>query len=132
MDPQQEMFIAIREAAVSLFGEGHVYDGRLPPEGTPYPFVYLAANTWTDDTGNKSVIRGRNHQTIHVWHNNVRERGTVSDMLYRLKIAIMNIRHTDRYGWMYRTSTQQILEDNTTKQPLLHGVLEAEHELLGG
>ena len=40
MDPQQELFTALLIAARE---QGYdVYDGALPPEDTPYPFVYLA------------------------------------------------------------------------------------------
>ena len=42
MDPQQELFLAVRERLIDLFGEGSVYDTFLPLEGTVYLFVYLA------------------------------------------------------------------------------------------
>ena len=42
MDPQQELF---SELLVKIKELGYdVYDGFLPPEGTPYPFIYLADN----------------------------------------------------------------------------------------
>ena len=44
MDPQQELFSAVLMALKEKYedtGVG-VYDTDLPPEDTPYPFVYLA------------------------------------------------------------------------------------------
>lgn len=42
MDPQQELFTALLEKLRDEFGEDKVFDGFLPPENTPYPFIYLA------------------------------------------------------------------------------------------
>ena len=42
MDPQQEIF---SELFKRIKEDGYdVYDGFLPPDNTPYPFVYLADN----------------------------------------------------------------------------------------
>lgn len=40
MDPQQELFTKLLTEIKALGYD--VYDGFLPPDGTPYPFVYLA------------------------------------------------------------------------------------------
>ena len=78
MDPQQELFT---ELLLRLKEKGYdVYDTFLPPEGTPYPFIYLADSQQTDDS-NKTAIFGNVYQTINVWHNNPRQRGTVSGIL---------------------------------------------------
>lgn len=78
MDPQQEFFT---ELFLWLKEKGYdVYDGFLPPEGAVYPFIYLADSQQTDDV-NKMAVFGNVYQTIHVWHNNPMQRGTVSGML---------------------------------------------------
>ena len=77
MDPQQELFTKLLTEIKALGYD--VYDGFLPPDGTPYPFVYLADSQQTDDA-NKTAVFGNVYQTIHVWHNNPRQRGTVSKM----------------------------------------------------
>ena len=84
MDPQQELFTQIRMMLVRLFGEDKVYDSFLPPDGTPYPFVYLA-DSWEDDDANKSAVFGMVTQTVHVWHNDPHKRGTVSSMMMQIK-----------------------------------------------
>ena len=127
MDPQQELFTAVRQMLVGLFGEDSVHDGMLPPEGTPYPFVYLG-DTVQDDTPNKSAVFGRVSLTIHVWHNDPHQRGTVSEMLLQIKTVLRGIEHTKNFGWMVDGINQQILPDNTTTQPLLHGIVQSGHK----
>lgn len=123
VDPQQELFTRLN---LDLKALGYdVYDGFLPPENTPYPFVYLGNSQQTDEE-NKSAVFGKVHQKIHVWHNNPKQRGTVSAMLLDVKTVLRKIGHTANFAWTVRNITQNILADNTTKTPLLHGVIEAD------
>lgn len=58
MDPQQELFSAVLMALKEKYedtGVG-VYDTDLPPEDTPYPFVYLA-DCSESDQATKNEIR---------------------------------------------------------------------------
>ncbi len=123
MDPQQELFTALLLRLKDLGYD--VYDTFLPPEGTPYPFIYLADSRQTDDP-NKTAVFGNVYQTIHVWHNNPRQRGTVSKMLLDIKKVCYRLEHTENFAWMAQNVNQRILPDNTTKTPLLHGLLEVE------
>ena len=123
MDPQQELFT---ELLTEIKKSGYdVYDGFLPPDGTPYPFIYLADSQQSDDA-NKTAVFGNVYQTIHVWHNNPRQRGTVSKMLLAIKSACRRLDHTENFAWNVRNVNQRILPDTTTKHPLLHGLLEIE------
>ena len=123
MDPQQELFT---ELLLRLKEKGYdVYDTFLPPEGTPYPFIYLADSQQTDDS-NKTAIFGNVYQTINVWHNNPRQRGTVSGILLDIKEICYRLEHTANFAWMVQNMNHRILPDNTTKTPLLHGLLEVE------
>lgn len=123
IDPQQEIFTQTKLALEAL---GYsVYDGVLPPEGTPYPFVYLG-DCRQNDEANKSAVLGRVYLTIHVWHNNPRQRGTVSEMLLNIKTACRKIDRTKNRAWSVRGMNSRIIPDNTTKSPLLHGVIEVE------
>lgn len=123
MDSQQELFTELLLQIRSLGYD--VYDGFLPPEGTPYPFVYLGDNQQNDDA-NKTAVFGRVYQTIHVWSDNPKRRGEVSSMLLAIKQICRKMEHTANFAWMLQNADQRILPDNTTKQPLLHGVIEAE------
>lgn len=122
-DPQQELFT---ELLLKIKEQGYdVYDGFLPPEGTPYPFVYLGDCQQTDDA-NKSAVFGNVYQTIHVWSNTPKNRGTLSDILLVIKQICRRLEHTKNFAWYLRNVNQRVLPDNTTKEPLLHGILEVE------
>lgn len=121
-DPQQELFTAYK---LSLETMGYpVYDGELPPEGTPYPFFYLGDFRQSDQMY-KNAVTGTVYPTIHIFHNNVKQRGTVSEMLLDIKWTIYSIAKTDSFNWLVQSVNTHILPDNTTKTPLLHGVVEA-------
>lgn len=124
MDPQQELFTVLLEKLRGEFGENQVFDGFLPPEDTPYPLIYLADARQTDSL-TKSCMIGSVSQTIHVWHNDPKKRGTVSGMLLKIKEVCAGLEHTENFGWAIRDMNTRIMPDTTTNQPLLHGVLEA-------
>ena len=123
IDPQQELFSRIKMDAEAM--DYDVYDGFLPPLDTPYPFVYLGDNQQTD-TDTKNAVIGRVHQIIHIWHNNPLQRGTVSAMAFGIKTACRNIRRSSNFAWEARNISSRIFPDNTTKTPLLHGVVEVD------
>lgn len=119
MEPQQMLFTYLLTA---LREKGYqVFDGALPPPGTPYPFIYLG-DSQTVDIRRKQVIQGTVYQTIHVWHNRADQRGTVSAMLLDIKTVCRELEHNS--GWLVAECSSQILPDNTTDVPLLHGVIE--------
>ena len=123
IDPQQEIFTALK---LKLEEKGYdVYDGFLPPDDTPYPFIYLAESQQIDNA-NKSAVFGNVFQTVKVWHNNTRQRGTLSQILLDIKTASREIRHTNNFAWNVRNINQRILPDNSTATPLLMGILDIE------
>ena len=122
-DPQQELFSML---LLSISSKGYdVYDGYLPPENTPYPFVYMGDMQQTDDA-NKTAVFGNVYQTIHVWSNKPQNRGALSKIMLEIKNICRNIDKTRNFSWCVKNVTQRIIPDNTTKTPLLHGVLEIE------
>lgn len=122
MDPQQELFTAVLVELRKRYPD-QVYDTFLPPEGTPYPFIYLADSVLTDKA-NKTAVFGNVSQTIHVWHDNPRQRGIVSQMLLQIKQICRHLEHTGNFSWSVQDLNQRILPDTTTNQPLLHGIVE--------
>ena len=118
MDIQQAIFTQL---LLDIKEKGYdTYDGELPPEDTPYPFVYLGSNTQSDNSTKAGYV-GTVSQMIHVWHDDTHKRGTVSAMLADIKGVCRDI--GNKYPVILSGITQNILEDNTTKKPLLHGVL---------
>lgn len=122
MDPQQELFSTLLLELKKQYPD-RVYDTFLPPEGTPYPFVYLADSILTD-IANKTAVFGNVSQTIHVWHDNPRQRGRVSQMLLQIKQICRRLEHTGNFSWSVKDLTQNIRPDTTTNQPLLHGIVD--------
>ena len=122
-DPQQELFSML---LLSISNKGYdVYDGFLPPENTQYPFVYMGDMQQTDDA-NKTAVFGNVYQTIHVWSNKPHNRGDLSKIMLEIKNICRNIDKTQHFSWFVKNVIQRIIPDNTTKTPLLHGVLEIE------
>ena len=124
MDPQQELFTALLLQLKEAF-PGKVYDGFLPPEDTPYPFVYLA-DSQLIDTEMKNAVTGTVYQTIDVWHSTPEKRGTVSAMLLQIKGICRKLEHTDSFAWLIHNIDQRVLPDTSTGKPLLRGRLEVE------
>ena len=123
MDAQQELFTAIK---LALEAKGYaVYDGAMPPERTPYPFIYLG-DFQQLDTERKNAVTGTVYPMIHVWHNQYTQRGTVSQMLLDIKNVCRSLQRTPNFAWLIRNVNTRIIADNTTKTPLLHGVVEAD------
>lgn len=123
MDAQQELFTALK---LGIEAKGYrVEDGVLPPEDTPYPFVYMG-DFRQADREHKNAVTGSVFPTIHLWHNNTRQRGTVSRMLLDIKAVCRSIDRTSNFAWLIRGVNSRIIPDNTTKTPLLHGVVELE------
>lgn len=115
MTAQQELFTYFKTQL-------NAYDGQLPPQGTPYPFYYLA-DTRQQFGSAKSNDYGYVTLVVHVWHNNYKQRGTVSVMMNNIIGMAGSLKETSTYTWsLIRNETeQQILADNTTNPPLMHG-----------
>lgn len=126
MDPQQELFTLLRVALVKEFGEGKVYDGKLPPGDTPYPFIYLGELS-ENDVMYKASIGGIVRITVHVWHDRPEMRGTLSQMMKQIKAAGISLQGKTRC-FDYRGASETVLPDSTTGQPLLHGVIELNYQ----
>jgi len=115
MTAQQELFTYFKTQL-------NAYDGQLPPKGTTYPFYYLA-DTRQQFGSAKSHDYGYVTLVVHVWHNDWKQRGTVSLMMNNIIGMAGTLEETSTYKWsLIRNETeQQILADNTTTPPLMHG-----------
>lgn len=134
MEAQQELFTTLLTKIRAKYeGQGvGVYDTFLPSEDVPYPFVYLADSQVVDDYGNKSMILGTISQTIKVWHDDPRKRGTFSAILTELKDIARSTTHTDNYSFVVRNIDQRILADDSTGTPLMYGILDIDFKIIGG
>lgn len=119
MDPQQELFSYLLVELKKLYPD-NVYDTFLPPDNTPYPFIYVGNSQLIDDA-NKSAVFGNVYQIIHVFHNNPKQRGTISKMLLDIKKVSRKLNHTTNFAWSLKNVSQDIMPDTSTSIPLLHG-----------
>ena len=115
MQAQQELFAYFKTQL-------NAYDGQLPLSGTQYPFYYLA-DTRQQFGSAKSQDYGYVTLVVHIWHNNDKQRGTLSAMMDNVINTAGSLNETSHYKWsLIRNETeQQILADNTTTPPLMHG-----------
>ena len=117
MDAQQEYFTALK---LALIEQGYdVYDNHLPPDNTPYPFIYLADSTQTG-MGAKAEFAGYIRQIVQVW-GTADQRGTISSIGMAVRETARKLRQTEHYAFNLIPSEteQRMLNDNTTKTPLM-------------
>lgn len=123
IDPQQELFTMLK---LALENKGYsVYDGKLPPEGTPYPFIYLRNSQLVNERV-KNGIFARIFQNLSVWHDNIRERGVVSSILLDVKRTFYEIEDNTKFAYSIENLSQTITNDDTTATPLIRGDIDAE------
>lgn len=122
LDPQQEVFITMRKAIEELDLDCGLYDTTLPPEGTAYPFVYMGF-TQQIDTRTKTQIIGTIYQDVDIWHDNPKQRGTVSAMALQIKSACLGLTATNHFSVDVSLNDQQILADKSTDITLLRCML---------
>lgn len=124
ISPEQAVFTAVRQACV-LTGY-NTYD-YLPRE-VDYPFIFVAEQFGNDIIDNKEDRTKAVQQTVHIYHNDYKKRGTTSNIM---ETIYQNVLSLERIGGrrFFMTKNQQVIPDSTTSIPLQHGILEFEFEL---
>ena len=118
MNPEQRVFVAVRKLCVGLFGQDSVYD-YIPPENTAFPFIRIGEQFKQNRRLHKNDLNGDTQITLHFWHDNVRQRGTLTKMMSDVENAVIN-----QYGVRGEDINTRVIDDNTTSVTLLHGILE--------
>lgn len=103
---------------VGIFGSDKVYDYN-PPEGTIYPFVRIGEVFKQNRRLHKQNLDGDIQVTLHFWHDNSRQRGTFTKMMYDAEVALI-----EQFGVRGEDINTRVMDDNTTSVTLLHGILE--------
>ena len=117
MNPEQRVFTEIRRICKSLYGEA-VYDYN-PPESTPYPFVHIGEFLSQNKRLHKENLNGDAQITLHFWHDNVRQRGTLTKMMSDVENAVII-----ELGVEAEDVNIKVLEDRSTAITLMHGIME--------
>lgn len=119
--PQSQIYNEIFKLSLSL---GYETFDFLPANSVEYPFVYVGEQ-FDVDTANKSTITGVVTQRIHVYHDYTM-RGELATMINKIKYELRELKSTDSFYIHIRGISSQLLQDNTTAQSLLHGIIEVE------
>lgn len=119
--PEQEIFDAIFSTCLNLGYRTYDY---LPPNGTQYPFVYIG-EVFQQDRHTKSGLFGDIQVTVHIY-NDRKKRKETTTMRDTIKNELYNLKRAGSINVMLKRGTGQILIDNSTSEPLLHGILELE------
>lgn len=105
-----------------------VYD-FLPPESAPYPFIFVGEQTGSGVFNNKDKRFISLMQTVHLYHNNYRQRGTVTSLLEQIRSECFKIDSVAGRNVVVREDNMQMITDNTTNTPLMHGIIDITYEI---
>lgn len=132
-DPGQIAFCRVRKIIEDMFGKFSTYDTVLPEVGTSYPFFYIGESFQNDELLKNSVV-GTINLTVHYWTDQVRARGKAVEEMRKFKSALYESENAlenedentsnDETKVHFLRATSRILADNSTANPLLHGVIE--------
>ena len=126
MSPAQELYSGLLVQLRNAF-PGRVWDDSMVvPEGTPYPFIQLGSTQDLADFRAKAAFFGRVSLMVHVWQNDPKKRGDLSALMFSVRRLAARLDATSSYGWCLSGCDEQVIPDNTTKEPLMHGVLSFE------
>ncbi|WP_339236899.1 hypothetical protein [Oceanobacillus sp. FSL W7-1281] len=124
--PDQSIYDAIYKISMQL---GYDTFNYLPDGKAPYPFVYVG-ETFNTSRRTKFNRFGDYVVRVHVYANQPeRNRKTVTEMRNAIENAFYRLKRTDGYQVLNHNTTGQVMDDNSTGTPLLHGVLSCEATL---
>lgn len=122
--PQLVAFQVCRRATIDQIGKERVYD-YLPPEGVAYPFFYIG-EMQSVDRATKTAQIPTIYQTIHYYSSDFKKRGQATRDLVGVMERLREIDEYDKFKVDCRSISLQMINDNSTATPLLHGVLDVE------
>lgn len=125
LNPSTELFAAVLARLLKVFPD-RVFSTVMPPEGTPYPFIYISAAHEIEDFRMKGAWFGQAGLSINVWHNDPSQRGTVDSLLFSIRQICRGLEQTENYSWCLSSCSLEYLPDRTTDQPLYRGILSLE------
>ena len=122
--PQEELFILCRKIAADIVGEKNTFD-YLPPTAANYPFFFIGEQS-SRDLINKSVVFVEVSQTVHLYTNDWKKRGTTSKLALQFIEKIREQLKTEHFYINIKNLRLRNIVDNSTKTQLLHSVIEVD------
>lgn len=121
--PDQELYDEVYKICQFLRYNVFTY---LPPDKTPYPFVYIGESQELPQA-TKSVLVGTIQLNIHIYGLHTK-RKQVSDMKGAILWELRKLRQSKNFNWkISNNQTQpQMLQDTTTNTALWHCVIPLE------
>lgn len=119
--PQQQIFDKVFTASMGL---GYSTFDYLPASSVGYPFVFIGEQS-DQDRQTKTSLYGDVQQTIHFFHS-YKKRRELTGMMDKLKTELRKVDRTENFYVVCRNVSSRIMIDQSTSEPLLHGVLEVE------
>lgn len=121
ISPSQRIYTRIKFICHELGLD--VYE-QLPNLDAPYPFVQIGEQFEQLTVTNKDRLFGTTQVTLHVWHNNELQRGTLTDLMDTIKAELWKIQKVDGLTVDVTGTNSQVLVDTSTDSKLLHGIIE--------
>lgn len=115
MSPEQQLFNRVYSLILGLGYDAYSY---LPGD-VAYPFVHIGEQFKQHERTNKDRLDTQSQLTVHVWGNDWRRRGDITSMMYAIEQAIVK-----EFGVRAELISTQMLTDNSTNTPLMHGLIE--------
>lgn len=122
MNPGMELFGWLLTTLRKSY-PGIVFDTILPPDKTPYPFIYLQSPFEIEDFRMKGAYFGQTEISIDVWHSDPKQRGTVDSLLFAIRQLARGLDKTKSYSWCLSECSLEYRPDTSTSQPLFRGTL---------
>jgi flavodoxin len=119
--PQQSIYDTVFATSLNLGYSTYPY---LSAKDVAYPFVFVGEQ-FDQDMPTKSVIYGLVNQTVHIYHT-YKKRRELTDMMNTLKREFRKLKKAGNYYLAVRNINAQTMIDNSTGEPLLHGIIEIE------
>ena len=95
----------------------------LPSGEVSYPFFFIA-DSQTVERQTKQTQVPTIYQTVHYYHNDFLQKGTVYAQIDDFKHKVKQAKNIDGYNVNVSIESDFILEDTTTGTSLVHGIID--------
>lgn len=117
MSPEQKIRIRTR---VLLEDIGYPVYNYLPNGERGFPMIHLGEQFKQNERLHVDGLNGSTQLTIHVWHNDINQEGTVMGIVHQIERMFLN-----EYGLKGEDISTEITVDDSTDSRLLHGIIIA-------